>query len=174
MRLVNAHKSELFHIFIDRRRFWCNCLIMMSKRDLGEVCDLWLCPSLSQHNSTGRQRLTHSFFSLLTYICCTDTAFLIAIFQSNFIFRLKSWVLADTAGLKWLHVNCVSRSDLSSKNKGERTWRRVCKGLRHGRQKKRQAKIQAQAVNPEGASLTVDEGGSFVDRCISECVSNKA
>lgn len=38
----------------------------------------------------------------------------------------------------------------------------------------RQAKIQAQAVNPEGASLTVDEGSSFVDRCSSECVSNKA
>ena len=38
----------------------------------------------------------------------------------------------------------------------------------------RQAKIQAQAVNPEGASLTVDEGSSFVDRCSTECVSNKA
>lgn len=42
------------------------------------------------------------------------------------------------------------------------------------RKRDRQAKIQAQAVNPEGASLTVDEGGSFVDRCSSECVSSKA
>lgn len=36
------------------------------------------------------------------------------------------------------------------------------------RSRDRRAKIQVQAINPEGASLTVDEGGSFVDRCRSE------
>lgn len=91
-----------------------------------------------------------------------------------FVFCLNSWALADTAGLKWLHVNCVSRADLQSKKMGQRTWQRASEGLRRGRQKKRQAKIQAQAINPVGASLTVDEGGSFVDRCSSECVRNKA
>lgn len=43
---------------------------------------------------------------------------------------------------------------------------RASDGLRRGR--------QIQAVNPEGDSLTVDEGGSSVDRCSSRCVSNKA
>lgn len=91
-----------------------------------------------------------------------------------FVFCLNSWALADTAGLKWLHANCVSRADFQSKKMGQRTWQRASEGLRRGRQKKRQAKIQAQAINPVGASLTVDEGGSFVDRCSSECVRNKA
>ena len=119
VRLVNAHKSELFHIFIDRRRIWCNCLIMMLKRDLVRCVTCGYIPpshNTTQHR-TSTQKLTHSYFSLLTYMCCTDTAILIAIFQSNFIFRLNSWVLADTACLKWLHVNCVSRADFSSKQK---------------------------------------------------------
>ena len=42
------------------------------------------------------------------------------------------------------------------------------------RKRDRQAKIQAQALNPVGASLTADEGGSFVDRCSLECVSNES
>lgn len=57
---------------------------------------------------------------------------------------------------------------MTASRRGVKAWQTKKK------KKEKQAKIQAQAPNPEGASLTLDEGGSFVDRCSSECISSKA
>lgn len=57
---------------------------------------------------------------------------------------------------------------MTASRRGVKAWQTKKK------KKEKQAKIQAQAPNPEGASLTLDEGGSFVDRCTSECISSKA
>lgn len=57
---------------------------------------------------------------------------------------------------------------MTASRRGVKAWQTKKK------KKEKQAKIQAQVPNPEGASLTLDEGGSFVDRCTSECISSKA
>lgn len=57
---------------------------------------------------------------------------------------------------------------MTASRRGVKAWQTKKK------KEEKQAKIQAQAPNPEGASLTLDEGGSFVDRCTSECISSKA
>lgn len=57
---------------------------------------------------------------------------------------------------------------MTASRRGVKAWQTKKK------KEEKQAKIQAQVPNPEGASLTLDEGGSFVDRCTSECISSKA
>lgn len=57
---------------------------------------------------------------------------------------------------------------MTASRRGVKAWQTKKK------KEEKQAKIQAQAPNPEGASLTLDEGGSFVDSCTSECISSKA
>lgn len=130
VRIVNAHKSKLFHICIHWLRIWCKYLIMVLKRDWVEVCDSWLCPSLSPQTAASTLRQTHSFL-LRIHICHTDTGCASLLPNSSahhFVFCLNNWVLAVTPGLKWLHVNCVSRADFQSKERGQRTWHEQATG----------------------------------------------
>lgn len=65
-----------------------------------------------------------------------------------------SWVLAHTPGLRWLHVNCVSRADFPPKTKTRREYDRASLELRRGRQARIQRELHWQ--------------WNFVDRCRSE------
>lgn len=122
VRLVNAH-----HICIHWLTTWWGYLIMM--RLLIEAWlrgGVWqlvmsLTPSLppSQHCSFSTD--THRpYSSPHTHICCSDSALWGSLnpppqyFNQNFIFCLNTCLLADTPGLKRLHVNGVPRADFSS------------------------------------------------------------
>lgn len=166
------------HLHPPTQRIWCNYLIMMRL-----FVEAWLRGGVWQlvmslpHNTAASALRQIYSIPIFTRTLCTDAALAThSLYSSRIPHRnisIKTSSSVSTVGY-WLTLQAWNGSmwtvflgqiSHQKKKRGERTWQRASKGLRRGRQKKRQAKIQAQAVNPEGASLTVDEGGSFVDRC---------